>query len=426
MKRRSFLGMAAAGAGGGLAVSGCGAGASAESVTLRMVAADYGEPRRGNSTQGYWDALVRKFNQRYPGVAVDVTVLSWKDVDKRVAAMVAEGRAPDIAQLGSYADYAAGGKLYSADELLSIPVQADFLPRLAEAGKVERVQYGLPFAASTRLLFYNRKLFAKAGLDPSKPPRDWGQLVRTARRLKAAGVRVPYGLPLGREEAPAEALMWVLGGGGGYTDKAGAWTIDAPANIRTFEWMRENLVGRGLTNRSPGSTDRQDVFDAFTSGRVGMLNGHPKLMKEAAAGGVDYGTAVLPGDEGPADTTLGVADWIMAFKQGGRREEAGRFLEFVFEERNHYTFVDRYDLLPVTTSANERMRAAPEHKRLRRFQDQLPGAEFYPVGKVSWARVSRELKTSVGNVLERGTDPAAVLGVIQRKAEAEDSATRAR
>ncbi|MFC4494551.1 extracellular solute-binding protein [Streptomyces ovatisporus] len=419
--------MAVAGAaGGGFAAAGCGAETSAESITLRMVAADYGDPRRGNSTQGYWDALVRQFNQRYPGIAVDVTVHSWKDVDRTVAGMVAAGRAPDIAQIGSYADFAADGKLYSVDELLSIPVQADLLSGLADAGKVERVQYGLPFAASTRLLFYNRTLFAKAGLDPAKPPRNWHQLARAARRLKAAGVRIPYGLPLGTEEAPAEALMWMLGGGGGYTDKAGTWTIDAPANIRTFDWVRENLVDRGLTNPSPGSTDRQELFDAFTSGRVGMLNGHPKLMKEAAASGVKYGTAVLPGDEGPADTTLGVADWIMAFKQGGRREEAGRFLEFVFEEKNHYTFVDRYDLLPVTTSANERMREAPEHKPLRRFQDQLPGAEFYPVGKVSWARVSGELKSSVGGVLARGADPASVLGGIQRKAESEEAAARTR
>lgn len=428
MERRKFLGLAATGlaGGAGLTSAGCGAGAGAESVTLRMVAADYGTPGRGDSSQGYWDALTRKFHQKHPAITVDVAVHSWKNVDRKVAKMVEAGRAPDIAQLGSYADFAAQDKLHNAAELLSIPVQADFLPSLAKAGTVARVQYGMPFAASTRVLFYNRTLFKKAGLDPDSPPENWAQLARAAARLKAAGVKIPYGLPLGSEEAPAEMLMWMVSGGGAYTDRAGTYTVDAAGNIRTFNWLRDNLVSKGLTNENPGGTDRQELFEAFGRGEVGMLNGHPKLLKEAAREGVKYGTAVLPGTEGPSGGTLGVADWVIAFKENDRREQIGTFLDFVFNERNHYAFADRYGLLPVTTSANELMRAAPEHKELGRFQDQLIGAEFYPVGKVSWSRVSAEIKKSAGRVVEQDTDPAEVLGRIQRTAERLESEASAK
>lgn len=96
--------------------------------------------------------------------------------------MVKDGKAPpDIAQIGAYADYAKAGKLYSADEMLSIPTQANFLPKLVDAGRVNRIQYGLPFVASTRLLFYNKKSFSQAGLaappapgatSPPTPPRS--------------------------------------------------------------------------------------------------------------------------------------------------------------------------------------------------------------------------------------------------------------
>lgn len=418
MERRKFLGLAATGfTGGGLASAGCGAGAGTESVTLRMVATDYGSSAHGNSSQGYWDALARNFHHKHPAVTVDVSVHSWKDVDRKVAGMVEAGRAPDIAQLGSYAGFAAQDKLHNAAELLSIPVQADLLPSLVEAGTVSRVQYGIPFAAVTRVLFYNKTLFKKADLDPDSPPENWGQLARAAARLKAAGVKIPYGLPLGPEEAPAEMLMWMVGGGGAYTDRAGTYTVDAAENIRTFNWLRDNLVSRGLTNDDPGGTDRQELFEAFGRGEVGMLNGHPKLLKEAAREGLKYGTAELPGIEGPSGSTLGVADWLIAFKENGRREQIGTFLDFVFNERNHYAFADRYGLLPVTTSANELMRAAPEHKEISPFQDQLTGAEFYPVGKVSWSRVSEEIKRSAGKVVEEDADPAEVLGRIQRTAE---------
>ncbi|WP_346777229.1 extracellular solute-binding protein [Streptomyces sp. HNM0575] len=424
MERRRFLGLTAAtgAAAGGVLTAGCGADTGTQSAALKVVAADYGAPGRGDGSQRYWDDLVRRFRRRHPGLDVDVEVFSWKDVDRKVAAMVDAGRPPDIAQIGAYADFAAAGKLYSAGEVLSIPVQADFLSALAEAGEVRRVQYGMPFVASTRLLFYNKTLFEKAGLDPDTPPRTWHQLARAAARLNAAGVKIPYGLPLGPEEAPAEALMWMLSGGGAYTDKVGNYTIDAAANIKTFDWLRENLVGPKLTNPDPGGTDRRDLFAAFTRGDVGMLNGHPTLLRETRRRGLKYGTAVPPGANGPSGATLGVADWVMAFKQNGRREDVGRFLDFVFSEENHYEFADRYDLLPVTTSANDRMRERPAHKPLRRFQQELLSAEFYPVGKVSWAKVSGDIKRSIGKAVGPHGDPAKVLGGIQRRAEAQDTA----
>lgn len=422
MERRRFLGLAATGLAGtaGLSVAGCGTGiGSGDEVTLKMVAADYGDPNGGNSSQGYWDGIARAFTKKNPGIKVDVSVHSWNEVDKKVASLVDAGNPPDLAQIGAYANYASNDKLYPVSDVLSIPVQADFVQGLAEAGEVIRVQYGMPFAASTRLLFFNRTLFAEAGLDPDSPPESWSELKEAARALKSSGVKIPYGLPLGPEEAPAETMMWMISGGGGYADDVGTYTLDSQENIEAFRWLKEELVGKGLTNDDPGSTDRQTLFDAFSRGEVGMLNGHPTLMQQAARGGVKYGTGELPGKDGPSKATMGVADWLMAFKQSGRRKEIARFLDFVYQEKNHYAFADRYDMLPVTTSASRRMRQDRSHKKLWGFLDQLSSAEFYPAGKVSWAHVSADIKQSIGKTLTR--DPASILGTLQRKAEAEET-----
>ena len=50
------------------------------------------------------------------------------------------------------------------------------------------VQYGMPFAASTRLLFYNKTLFAEAGLTP---PTTWKRARRRRRGAQGAGREVP-------------------------------------------------------------------------------------------------------------------------------------------------------------------------------------------------------------------------------------------
>lgn len=103
----SALGMTAA-------LGGCGSSGSGE-VTLKLVAADYGDSD-ANSSQKYWDKLVKEYEAANPDVKVDVSVYSWNDVDRKVKEMVAAGEAPDMAQIGAYADYAANGLVGRASQ----------------------------------------------------------------------------------------------------------------------------------------------------------------------------------------------------------------------------------------------------------------------------------------------------------------------
>lgn len=419
--QRRYLGLTAAVAALGMTavLTGCGADSGSGDVTLKLVAADYGTGEADKS-QTYWDGVARSFEASQPGIKVDVTVLPWTDIDREVAEMVKDGKAPDIAQIGAYADYAKAGKLYSADQMLSIPTQSNFLPVLADAGRYSRIQYGLPFVASTRLLFYNKGLFSKAGL---KAPRTWDDIADDAAALKQRGVKYPFALPLGQEESQAETMMWLLSGGGGYTDDVGSYDIDSSENVNTFDWLKSHLVDKGLVGPvAPGKLDRAKAFEAFTKGDVGMLNGHPTLMEEAKKQGVDVGMVQLPGTDGPVEGTMGVADWIMGFKQNGHRVEMGKFFDFMFSDKNVIEFADKYDLLPVTDSASAAMETDPKFKPLRKFLAALPNAEFYPVGKTSWAAVSESIKQNIGKAVEPGANPESVLQHIAQEATAAESA----
>ncbi|CAL9546615.1 hypothetical protein SUDANB150_04312 [Streptomyces sp. enrichment culture] len=394
-------------------LGGCGLTGDSDGVTLKLVAADYGDSK-DNSSQKYWDELVKSYEAQHPDVQVDVTVYSWNDVDRKVREMVEAGKAPDMAQIGAYSDYADKGLLYRADDVLSIPVQADFVSQLAGAGQVNGVQYGLPFAASTRVLFYNKTLFDQAGVEP---PKSWDDLADAAEALKAKGVKYPYALPLGPEEAPAETMQWMLSGGGGYTDDVGTYSVDSPQNVTTFTWLRDELVGKGLTGPvAPGKLNRADAFAAFANGDVGMLNGHPSLMKMASDKGVKYGMVTTPGIDGESKNTLGVSDWMTAFKKNGHQDEVGDFLDFVYSEENVLDFSREYGLLPVTTSASQTMSTAAEDEKLKPFLDELLLSQLYPVGKTSWASVSADVKKHIGAAVATGGSPKGVLGQIQATA----------
>lgn len=401
------------------ALSGCGTESGSGEVTLKFVAADYGTGAE-NSSEKYWGDVAARFQKANPGITVDVDVHSWKDVDRKVADLVKAGKAPDIAQIGAYADYASAGKLYAADEMLAIRTEANFLPSLSDAGKVDGELYGLPFVASTRLLFYNKGLFAKAGIDA---PQTWDDIRSDAAALEQRDVTYPFALPLGPEESQAETMMWLLSGGGGYTDDIGSYSIDSPENVATFQWLKDDLVGKGLTGPvAPGKLDRATAFDAFTKGEVGMLNGHPTLMQEAERKGVQVGMVPLPGPDGPSKGSMGVADWMMGFKQNGHREEIGKFLDFAYKDDNVLAFADRYDLLPVTGSASGVMESDAKYKALYDFLEALPNSQLYPFGKTSWAQASEAIKGKIGAAVEPDGNPEGVLGQISAEARRAEAA----
>ncbi|MEV6206507.1 extracellular solute-binding protein [Kitasatospora sp. NPDC051914] len=404
--------------------TGCGTfgdGDGGGDVTLRLVAADYGDSD-ANSTSRFWDEVVRGFEAANPGIKVQVDLQSWNDIDKRVASLIAEGHVPDLVQTGGFADQVAAGRLYPATDVLSIDTQAGMIDAFARAGQVLGSQYGIPFVASTRVFFYNKAIFAKAGI--TAPPTTWDELRHDAEQIKAKvpGV-IPYGLPLGPEEAQAESMIWAMGGGGGLADNAGNYTFDSPQNRATFAWLRSNLVDKHLTYADPAATDRKTAFNDFAGGKVAMLNGHPGLIAKAVGAKIDYGTAAIPRkDASVKPATFGVADWMMAFKANGHRAEIKKFLGHLYRKDNQLSFDEQYNLLPVTQETRADMTGSGRHRDLTEFLNALPTANFYPYGDPSWDKVSGLVKQQIGAAVKRDGDDA--LAALQAAAAAEAGRAR--
>ncbi|WP_368666554.1 extracellular solute-binding protein [Kitasatospora sp. MBT63] len=409
---------------GALLLTGCGTveGGGGGPVTLKLVAADYGDTE-ATSTTHYWDDLVARFHATNPGFKVSVEVVPWTDIDKRVADLIASGKVPDVVQTGGYADQVAADRLYPAGDVLSIDTQANMIDAFAKAGQVLGSQYGIPFVASTRVFVYNRTMFQKAGI--GGPPATWEELRKDAELIKAKMPgTVPYALPLGPEEAQGESMIWTMSGGGTLADNAGNYTVDSQPNRDTFKWLRTNLVDRHLTYPDPSTVDRKTAFSDFASGKVAMLNGHPGLVAKAIESKVDYGTAAIPRkDAGAKPSTLGVADWMMAFKANGHKTEIKKFLNFVYLKENTLKFDEEYNLLPVTQDTKDEMTGSGKHQDLTEFLNALSSANFYPLGDPSWDKVSGMLKERIGSAVKPGGDE--VLTQLQSAAAQEASRARA-
>jgi multiple sugar transport system substrate-binding protein len=418
MKNRLTLAVAT-GTAALLALAGCGSSASSGgasgaagasgSTTLVFFGADYGTGP-ANSTTKYWDAIASAFHRANPSITVQVQTVDWTDFPNKVQTLVQNKQFPDILEGDAAPQFAQSQLLYPDSQVLSPKVLADMMPTFLKDGQYQGTDYGIPFTTSTRALYYNKKIFAAAGI--AVPPQTWAQLKSDAAKIKAKGF-IGYGMPLGSEEAQAEALLWFLGDGGGYVNSAGSYTIDSTQNVQALQFMSQ-LAAAGDTQPSPGTTDRKDVWAQFAQGRVGMMLGSPAVIPIIGAAGVlktaDYATADVPGQRAPLTSTLGVHDDIVAFNTGGHRAAIRKFLDFAYQDQYQLQFDHEYDLLPATTSAAAAMARSP---MFAAFLKNIPESVNYPA-KASWTTVQDQIQTTLGQAITGS--PQKVLAAIQQTA----------
>ncbi|MFI7341782.1 ABC transporter substrate-binding protein [Streptomyces sp. NPDC050085] len=414
VRRRRFLlqtaGLTGAGA---LALNGCGSGSGDGTVTLNLLVASY-DKSVGASIGDQWDDVAKAFEKKHPDIRIAIERVPFLKIDATLARRVKDGRAPDIAQGNVFAPYAESGDLYRVEELFAIPTQADFIASFADAGKVEYVQYGVPILASTPRLFYDKALFQRAGL--TGPPTSWAELRDAAKALRNTGVPTPYALQFGPESAEDELLTWLLAGGGGYSD-VGGYDFASAENEAALTWLRDELVAPGLAGADPSKLTRTQAYADFLAGKVGMLIAHPVLLAAADKARMSYAHAAFPSRDGadPAPP-VGLNDWMMAFTKGGHVEAAGAFLTFLFSRASAGTYGAGQTTLPVTVSGSEQLRDDASQRELWAFVDQMPDAEFHPVGLGSWPTVRSAVRERIGRAVLPGGRPADVLQALDQVA----------
>lgn len=409
MRQRLTVGVAI-GAAALLALAACGSSKSSNaSTTLVFFGADYGTGP-ANTTTKYWDAIASAFHKANPGITVNVQTVDWTDFPDKVQTLVQNKQFPDILEGDAAPQFAQSHLLYSDSDVLSPSLLGNLIPTFLKDGRYQGTDYGIPFTTSTRALYYNKKIFAAAGI--SAPPQTWAQLQSDAAKIKAKGY-IGYGMPLGSEEAQAEALLWFLGNGGGYLSSSGKYAINSPQNVQALQFMSQ-LAKSGDTQPSPGTTDRKDVWAQFAQGRVGMMLGSPAVIPIISAAGVlkssDYATADVPGKNGPLASTLGVHDDIVAFNTGGHQAAIKKFLDFAYQDKYQLQFDHEYDLLPATQSAAATMATNP---MFAAFLKNIPQSVNYPA-QTNWTTVQDQIQTTLGQAVTG--NPQQILNTIQQTA----------
>ncbi|MGW6735038.1 ABC transporter substrate-binding protein [Streptomyces sp. NPDC055013] len=128
--------------------------------------------------------------EKQTGIEVKLEVIPWSDLLNRILTATTSGQGPDVLNIGNTwsASLQATGALLPWDEknFTAIGGKDRFVDSaLGSTGAQGQDPAAVPLYSMAYALYYNKKLFADAGI--AKPPATWDDLVAAGRKLSRDG-----------------------------------------------------------------------------------------------------------------------------------------------------------------------------------------------------------------------------------------------
>ncbi|GAA3817761.1 extracellular solute-binding protein [Sphaerisporangium flaviroseum] len=136
-------------------------------------------------------------------------------------------------------------------------------------------KYGLPQGTDGRVLFFNKTLFAKAGLPADWQPKSWQEIIDAGTALKKAGVPTPVQINAGTamgEATSMQGALPLLVGTGSEIFSNGKWTGASQAVKDVLGFYRQiYTTGLGDPRLQQEAKGRDKSFQEFADGKIGIL-----------------------------------------------------------------------------------------------------------------------------------------------------------
>ncbi|RBY97425.1 ABC transporter substrate-binding protein [Blastococcus sp. TF02-8] len=138
--------------------------------------------------KGYYEQVAEDFEKDHPGIDVEVVAMAHEDMVDKLEAAFQSGDLPDVYMErggGELADHVEAGLVRDLSEDASEEIGKINSGTLA-GWQVDGKTYALPYSVGVVGFWYNKDLFAKAGID--QPPATMEELSADVEKLKGAGI----------------------------------------------------------------------------------------------------------------------------------------------------------------------------------------------------------------------------------------------
>jgi multiple sugar transport system substrate-binding protein len=371
--------------------------------------------------------VVDAFERRHPDIKVRM-LLSGPDPLQHMSVYCAGGKCPDVLMAWdlTYAGLAARGVLLDLNTMLAhdksftAQLKADSIGSLYQTFSYDDGQYAFPEQWSGNFLFYNKTLFADAGVPA--PPGRWEQPWSFSRFLDTAEALTKRDRS-GRVSQWGYVDTWVAAYSAGLfgTNNGASWStprmnpthlnFDNEAFLDGIQFYAD-LAHKHKVAPTSSDTQSMSTMDLFTSGRAAMaLGGHWRYQTADRANGLNFDIGVLPtGPSGRvARSNIGTTGLAIA-ASSRRKQQAWEFVKFATGPVGQAVTAESGLFVPVLQSAIKSAGFARAHTRI----DNLPvltggpaHSEGMPITP-AWTKIVALMDRNIGPVL-RGVRPATSL-----------------
>jgi ABC-type glycerol-3-phosphate transport system substrate-binding protein len=415
-----------------------------------------GDKVQGRIVLDYWEkwsghegrsmqTIIDRFNESQSRLFVRYLVTAG--VDEKGMVAIAGGSPPDL--LGLYAYniplFAERGAILPLDEFgpsLSPTRYAaglrSFVTHPGDGGVMRT--WGTVSSAGTLGLYYNKRLFAEAGLSDwgGGPPKTMGDFDECNRRLTVVnGAGEIERMGFIHTEPGWWSWIWPQSFGGGLIDTAtGTSLLSSEATLRGYDWVRSTAASQEKSafakfRASFGNYDSPK--NAFLTGQLAMIVQGPWLAnviaahhdKPALAAGrpaLDYGVVPMPSIAALRDDAnpIGPAEAdVVVIPRGVKHPEAcAEFLAFCQKQENIEELARAHFKSSPLSTSSERFLATHPNKGIATFDAIAKSTRAFVTPRTRvWPEIKREMDAMMDD-LYRGETTAKVLGGVNTRVQA--------
>ncbi|GAA4840757.1 sugar ABC transporter substrate-binding protein [Paenibacillus vulneris] len=370
-----------------------------------------------------YKTLIDKYRQTHPNITVDLQSVPFPDYQQKISVLAAGRELPDVAWLSErmVPQFMANGIL---QDISSVKQDASFkmddiIPSTLDLFTKDGKLYGLPFSTPPSVMFYNKDLFAKAGLaspnDLAKQGKwTWDEFVKDAKALSSGtGANKIYGANFFRDWKTYILLSsYSWSNGSGPFDKGMTkFTWNDQYGIETLKMLQTMM----FVDQSHPKAGEQVSFE---SGKIGMFFDVYSYVSKARTI-KDFKWSIAPMPSGPkgAVPMLGQAGYVM-FKGSKYPKESEEFMKFLASEEGikaTQTFFVPPRKSVLGSDDFLKQPGNPDAADIKQAViDEMPKAIVQP-GHVNWEKIDNELLAGFDQLFSQTATPEQIVKTMETK-----------
>ena len=282
------------------------------------------------------------------GFEVTVEYAPWGQCQEQSITLAAAGDPPAISYMGSrvlrqLADAQMIRPFELSDEEL-----ASYANSVLGTVQFDGAVWGLPRAFSTKALFWNKDLFAEAGLDMPDGPQTWDDVLTAARAVTENTDAQGIGIPAASFDNTMHGFLnWMYSNGGEVIGADGSVQFNSPQVVETLQFYSDLLP---YMQDGPVAYDRAELEPLFRESQVAMyVNGG---WGRDRVGDVDFGLVPIPAGPSGAQSTLLITDSLVVFEGTGLEEASASLVQYLTQTERQAVYDEAGGWTPIRETAN--------------------------------------------------------------------------